>query len=72
MAATFNEYHIPGTQLVIWGEPGGAGEVFIFPSIDSGRAFWNLWGNSRPGACVVVAPDHDELKLLTARYRERN
>ena len=72
MAARFNEYHIPGTQLVIWGDPAGAGEVFIFQSIDSGRSFWNLMGNSRPGACVVVAPEPDELKLLTARYSERN
>jgi hypothetical protein len=59
----YQEQSVEGTQMVIWGDPKGAGEVFVVHSIKAALALWSLV-SERPGLLVISAPDPDELALL--------
>ena len=58
---------VPGTKMVIWGDPKGVGEVFVVQSIKDALALWSLV-NEKPGVLVISAPNPDELALLFQKY----
>jgi hypothetical protein len=59
----YEQQHVQGTQLVLWGDPKGKGEVFIVQSTKDALALWNLLSN-KPGVLVISAPNPEELALL--------
>jgi hypothetical protein len=59
----YEQQHVHGTQVVLWGDPKGSGEVFIVQSIKDALALWSLL-SKKPGVLVISAPNPDELLLL--------